>query len=334
VKPASSKLTLLCLADCHNSDNGRCDPSVAFVTEFTGLDRKTVIKALETLKALGLISFQKRRGNSTQYHLHIADHPVPAREKGERKKVVSITTPKQLDLSQKRDNPILGYPNNGTTENGTPGCPKNGTPPIPKTGHEPTKNLPVEPTSYSDLDRSASGAGAPVDNSMRALGEDYRSPSHEKLIFDRGVNFLVDRGLQDKHARAFLGKCLKDNPPGRVLDAVITAVLCQPEGDPKAYILQVLANPDKPMDPSWEPDDATLAELQALGIPSNLIRQARDTFVTWFRHMEIYHSNWPMLFKRWVIRDWEAAEFQAFQYRRRLAESAGFAYEPTLREPA
>lgn len=200
------------------------------------------------------------------------------------------------------------------------------------------KNIPVGTDQSnkpdSARDRAASGAGIPVDNSMLAVGRDYRDQSAESLIFNRGVQFLTDRGVAEKSARAFLGKCKGDAGAGRTLDAVVTAILSQPEGDPKAYILGVLANPDRPMETTWEPDDATVAELQALEIPTNLIRQARDTFVTWFHHMEIYHSNWPQLFKRWVIRDWEAAEFDAFRFKRRLAQSSGFAQPAVFREPA
>lgn len=198
------------------------------------------------------------------------------------------------------------------------------------------KNIPVRTDQLTDSvpDGTAADRGTPVDNSMIALGKDYRSQSAKQLIFDRGVNFLVDRGVTDKHARSFLGKCMKDSSAGRTMDAIITAILSQPEGDPKAYILQVLANPDSPMDANWEPDTSAVAELQALGVPTNLIRESRDRFVLWFKHMEIYHNDWPMLFRRWVVREWESSDFDAFRYKRRLAESFGPGSTETFREPA
>lgn len=354
VKPAACKLVLLCLADCHNADNGRCDPGGGYIAEFTGLDKKTIPDCLLRLELMGLITPRKRAGNSTQYHLHIEENPVPTREKGERKKAVPFD---KVDLTgharkrvhpktgmvqpggdaahtQKRVHPESGTPKNGYTRNSQETPPENGEGVYPKTGHEPTKNLPVKPTSYSDPDGSAPGGAHAVDNSLKSIGEDYRSESCEQLLFNRGARFLGEYGIAADKARTFLGMCKRESGPGRTMDALITAILSRPAGDPKAFILGVLANPEKPIDNTWEPDAAVVAELEGLGIPTHLVRRARETFVTWFRSMEIYHTDWPRLFRDWVIRDWEAAEFKEFQYRRWLAESAGFAYDPTFKEPA
>jgi hypothetical protein len=69
IKPATAKLVLLCLADCHNGDSGRCDPSVKYIAKTTGLDRKTVIAAIGTLVNHSVLSVEKRHGSSTDYCL-------------------------------------------------------------------------------------------------------------------------------------------------------------------------------------------------------------------------------------------------------------------------
>lgn len=124
IKPASAKLVLLCLADHHNSTSGRCDPSVSTIALETGLDRKTVMKSIETLSTSGLILSQKRTGTSNNFNL---------------------LTSTNIGTSTK----------NGTsTNNGTGVVPKTVHPPVPITGHKsvskPVKNqkkggLPIPP---------------------------------------------------------------------------------------------------------------------------------------------------------------------------------------------
>lgn len=106
VKPATSKLVLLCLADCHNGESGRCYPSIQYISETTELDAKTVRKSLRHLEAGGFLSIEERPGKSAVFHL-------------------DIQTPTKNGTPAK----------NGT---GTPN--KNGTPPLPKLVPEPRKN--------------------------------------------------------------------------------------------------------------------------------------------------------------------------------------------------
>ena len=73
LKPATRKVTLLVLADCHNHLTGRCHPSIKFIAEHTGLDRKSVIDSLADLESRGLISVS--RGHSNSYDLNL-DSPV------------------------------------------------------------------------------------------------------------------------------------------------------------------------------------------------------------------------------------------------------------------
>lgn len=66
---SSQKLVLLCLADNHNDDSGQCNPSVAFISDKTGLNRKTILQALADLESIGLIEGKKRFGATTNFRL-------------------------------------------------------------------------------------------------------------------------------------------------------------------------------------------------------------------------------------------------------------------------
>lgn len=111
---SSQKLVLLCLADNHNEDSGRCDPSVQFIADKTALNRKTILRALSDLEDLGLVVSEKRHGTSNTFVL------LTSTEIG--------TSPKN-GTSQKRDRTST----------------KSGTGVVPKLGHkpktEPKKNL-------------------------------------------------------------------------------------------------------------------------------------------------------------------------------------------------
>ncbi len=331
-KPASCKLVLLCLADCHNSDNGRCDPSVAFISEFTGLDRKTIPEALETLEALGLISQAQRPGHSTQFTLQISDHPAPVREKGARKKVVKFERPKQLDLARKRATPKTGYPEIGLARNRTATPPENGLPPSPKTGYEPTKNLPDRTYQLPEPYGSAAGAAFPVDNfALPDLERIYLNPDTEAEILNHGVPLVVRSGVDTGQARNFLQHLIKKHGAGRVLDGLVVCLIEQPV-EPRAYLQAVVAKLGNEIPKDWTPPAPCLSELGLLGVPDDIIRDARDVFVTWFQSLGIRHNNFPGLFVRWCVGDWERAEANKTTYLRRLRAAAGFS-EP-FREPA
>ena len=72
---AADKLVLFGLADRHNSEANGAYPSTAWLVEFTSLNRKTVIAALDRLEASGFISDSgERRGQTGQvklYRLHL-----------------------------------------------------------------------------------------------------------------------------------------------------------------------------------------------------------------------------------------------------------------------
>jgi hypothetical protein len=98
---ASQKLVLLALADRHNTEIDGAYPSIAWLVEFTDLNRKTVINCLTTLETGGFISDSgERRGNTRQikvYRLHL--ETIPKTELSQKRNSSKITN-KQ---SQKRD---------------------------------------------------------------------------------------------------------------------------------------------------------------------------------------------------------------------------------------
>jgi hypothetical protein len=98
---ASDKLILIALADRHNEDCDRAFPSIAWLCDFSDLNRKTVIAALDRLEANGFIEDSGERVGRTQqiksYKLHWETGPKVERFQ---KRNSSEITPKQ---SQKRD---------------------------------------------------------------------------------------------------------------------------------------------------------------------------------------------------------------------------------------
>ena len=56
----AEKLVLVVLADCHNAETGRCDPSHDFIAKRARMSRRTVIRVIERLEKLGLLSVTQR----------------------------------------------------------------------------------------------------------------------------------------------------------------------------------------------------------------------------------------------------------------------------------
>lgn len=76
---ASEKLMLLAYADRHNEETGCAYPSVAWLCDFSSLNRKTVIAAVARLEAAGLISDTGERAGRTKqmkvYRVHLETVP-------------------------------------------------------------------------------------------------------------------------------------------------------------------------------------------------------------------------------------------------------------------
>lgn len=62
----SDKMVLFALADRHNEEEDLAWPSIKWLAEFSCLDRKTVIAALDRLEALGLIADSGKRFGQTK----------------------------------------------------------------------------------------------------------------------------------------------------------------------------------------------------------------------------------------------------------------------------
>lgn len=56
-----SKLVLLSLADHHNQETGRCDPSIARLQKATGLSERAIRKAIRELEVLRLVTTVERK---------------------------------------------------------------------------------------------------------------------------------------------------------------------------------------------------------------------------------------------------------------------------------
>lgn len=127
------KLVLLCLADCHNADNNRCDPSDRYISEQTGLDRKTVPRARRLLIKKAVIQCEPRPGKSPKTSFIF--EPQPGLDLGFQKQPATPET----------GTPKNGVtPETGTSESGQPAPPNTGTHPPQKRVtnlKEPKKNL-------------------------------------------------------------------------------------------------------------------------------------------------------------------------------------------------
>ncbi len=72
----TQKLVLFCLADCHNGDTGRCDPTVATIMQITGLSNRAIATALIDLEALKHITARRERGARSTYDMHPSGEPA------------------------------------------------------------------------------------------------------------------------------------------------------------------------------------------------------------------------------------------------------------------
>ncbi len=102
-KPGSAprKLVLLALADRHNTEDGLAWPSIKWLSEWTDLNRKTIITALQDLETAGLISDSGIRVGTTKqvkaYRLHL--ETVPKAEQSQKRNSSELSR----EQSQKRD---------------------------------------------------------------------------------------------------------------------------------------------------------------------------------------------------------------------------------------
>ena len=138
----SHKLVLLSLAD-RAGENNDCYPSIIRLSKDTGLDRKTIMVAIDQLVSLKIIQTSKTDGKSNIYKLIGVENRTDTRPVPKTGLPViernAIQPNAVADQSQKRTSTKIGST-------------KNGIPPVPKTGLEPVPLLDfplLEPISES-----------------------------------------------------------------------------------------------------------------------------------------------------------------------------------------
>lgn len=65
----TQKLVLFCLADCHNEGSDRCDPSVTYIMQITGLSNRAIATALQELEKSGNLQASRQNGARSSYLL-------------------------------------------------------------------------------------------------------------------------------------------------------------------------------------------------------------------------------------------------------------------------
>jgi hypothetical protein len=175
---STAKLVLLCLADCHNADTGRCDPGAKYIAEKSELNLKTIPVALRRLEEVGLVTVEKRPGTSPNY---------------------------RLNISQNWDNPKTGIPKNGVTQIRKEGNPNLGEGVTPKTGHKPITKPTSKPTKNKKeiyaLDVSALPTEINIDSWIEWF--DCRKAANKKitvLAAKKQIEFLTryDKATQKR----------------------------------------------------------------------------------------------------------------------------------------
>jgi hypothetical protein len=110
---AAEKLMLLAYAECHNEESGWAYPSIAWLCEFSSLNRKTVITAVARLEQAGLLTDSgERKGRTKQLKVYTVN---VGKEYLKRNSSETGTVPKtDAKQSQKRDTEPLTEPSSPT----------------------------------------------------------------------------------------------------------------------------------------------------------------------------------------------------------------------------
>ena len=66
---ATRRIVLLALAECHNGETGRCDPSLERLIQMTGLKRHTIPTSIRDLESAGLVVVSRGLGQRSSYQL-------------------------------------------------------------------------------------------------------------------------------------------------------------------------------------------------------------------------------------------------------------------------
>lgn len=115
---AARKLVLLALADRHNPESNVAYPSITWLAEWTGLNRKTIIIALSDLEALKMISDSGKRSGKTgqikAYSLHIGTVPKMEQSQKRNSSIFSVKQSQKRDTEPVRE-PVIDNPKGLTT---------------------------------------------------------------------------------------------------------------------------------------------------------------------------------------------------------------------------
>jgi pyocin large subunit-like protein len=109
----AKKLVLLALAECAQRENNTAFPSIAAIAEFSSLNRKTIILALDQLEADGfIVDTGEKVGRTKQIKVyHLALETVPKSERSQKRNSSTFSRKE----SQKRDTEPVREPVKHTT---------------------------------------------------------------------------------------------------------------------------------------------------------------------------------------------------------------------------
>lgn len=191
---STQKLTLLALANCHNESTGQCNPSIAYLSKSTGLNRKTVMKSLGELESLGLIIAQKGNGFGSHYTIKSSTKSNTSTEIGTGTEI-----------------------GKGGAEIGTGTSPKNGTAPVPKLGHESIKNLKDE-SKRETKKGSRLSPDWTITNDWIAEAKKIRSDWHDQHVIriaDQFKDYWIaqpgQKGVKTDWMATWRNWCRRDN---------------------------------------------------------------------------------------------------------------------------
>jgi len=78
-KNATHKVVLIALANHANPDGGECYPSIVRLETYTGLHKRSIVRAIAQMEELGIISAIHGQGKKTRYTLHLSVKAVTER---------------------------------------------------------------------------------------------------------------------------------------------------------------------------------------------------------------------------------------------------------------
>ena len=189
---------------------------------------------------------------------------------------------------------------------------------------------------YSEPTGSAAVAAKPVDNSRLARlqkfydAEDPEPNATTENLFTVGVRVLAKRKIPEARARSMFAIWKGEAGLGATLDALTEFVSTDPPGDPIAAITQLVHSARHSMPTDWLPSCAAASRLQSMGIPPDVVNQARAYFRMWILERDLKSANFDEWFVRWCVRDFEDAEMDIL----RMRGWYGNAAQKEFREPA